>query len=111
MELISVLLLGILVIVLISFMFLKASYHFQYLKLVDPIKFRKYNSYLDMFDLSYNESRLSLILPFFEKRKRIETNESKELIFKILYYCNLIKIFIVVIILYVILIASIFGKN
>ena len=101
------------VILLVSpfvLMFMKAYYHFEYLKELNPDKFKKYSNYLDTSKNILFNKYVVLISPFFKRYKNQEnTKELKNLGKKISLFCKLIYYDIAFIVSYVIILILLFG--
>lgn len=95
------------------FMISKSYYHFEYLKRVNPEKFKKYKNYFDTYNNFefFNQYRVILLFPFFKRLpEQEETEEMNRLAKKVKLFCKLLYYDLAVIAVYVVSLIVIFGN-
>ena len=93
-------------------MITKSYYHFEYLKKINPAKFKKYQNYYDTYKNFefFNKYRLILLFPYFKRQPELEKNEELSgLVKKIILYERLTYYSFIAIILYVVILIILFG--
>jgi len=93
-------------------MIAKSYYHFEYLKKINPEKFKKYQHYFDTYNKIefFNKYRVILLFPYFKRHPEIEGKEELSvLVKKILLYRRLTYYSIVAILIYVAILIVLFG--
>ncbi|OFX60743.1 MAG: hypothetical protein A2046_07855 [Bacteroidetes bacterium GWA2_30_7] len=89
---------------------LKANYHFEYLKIIYPDKFKKYLSYLDTSKNVFFNEHIVLVFPTFKRLYKLESTVYLiKLGNKISLFCKLFYFNCIVLIVYVIVLIVFFG--
>jgi len=100
----------ILIISPFVFMFTKAHFHFEYLRRMDPDKFKKFDNYLDTSKNLIFNKHVGLLFPYFNRQKnKEETEEIRKLGEKVELFSMLIYIDIAFIVIYVVMLLVFFG--
>jgi len=93
-------------------MFAKAHYHFEYLKKIEPIKFKKYNNYLDTSKNIFYNKYFFLLFPFFKRQwNKEKTEEIKKLAEKVELFCRLIYYDIAFLLVYIVALLVFLGDS
>jgi len=96
-------------ILLIVLIMLKASYHFNYLKITKPDEFKNFHDYVDTYKSFDVDLRILLILPFFKRNEKLEENKDViKLVKKIKNLCRLIYLDILLVIMFFLMVLIFF---
>jgi len=90
----------------------KSYYHFEYLKKINPEKFKKYSNYFDTYNNFefFNKYRVVLIFPFFKRNPEAEETEGlSQLVKRIKFFCRLTYFSLAVLVVYVTILIVFFG--
>lgn len=91
-------------------MFAKAHFHFEYLKRLDPDKYKKYDNYLDTSKNLLFNKYVGLLFPLFNRQRNKETTEEiRKLGRKAEFFSRLIYFDIAFIVIYIVMLIVLFG--
>lgn len=91
-------------------MFAKAHFHFDYLKRLDPDKYKKYDNYLDTSKNLLFNKYVGLLFPFFKRQRQKEDSEElSKLGDKVELFARLIYLDIAFLVIYVVILLILFG--
>jgi hypothetical protein len=93
-------------------MLTKAYHHFNYLKLLYPEKFERYNNYFSLYNSFefYNTYRFALIFPFLERLNPSHTELEEKLYKKAKLYVKLSLYNAIIFIVYISVLVIFFGQ-